>query len=155
MRHRQTQFFAAAGNSISFAKRNESWRIVTLTANMLSANATTSQALLTVQDGAGNLIMGFATPAISFGNNSWNITFATVSNGIPPIGGAFSTPPAGGQLNVEIPGDLWIQPQWTVVLLFSPNDASDAITQVVLQSETFTSAKKVAKPAEDGEEVPS
>lgn len=139
MKSREAQFWVHGTGTFVLPKSNESYRIHTLTANFATANAVNPQAALLILDGAGNLIAGFATLALQFGTG-YNVTFAAVSADYSMWGTA--TPvQQGGQFCCEIPNDLWIQPQWDVVVQFTPNDATDDISQIVLVTDRYTAPK--------------
>ena len=150
MRVRSVQNYPSAESQIILAKRPESYRIISLFVSATTASVLgNAQCLLSVVDGAGNSLMTFGSPPLVNAIQS-NFTFSaadvdtTTSVG---VGGV-----AGGFIMVPLPEELWVQPQWQVQILISPNTAGDVLANANMQIEMFTREKSVASARPTGED---
>ena len=134
---RASQPFANPGvgvSSFNFPKRPDTYRIIAVRLNSAHGSLLSPQTALHIADGAGNTIASWAGPptlAVVAANYTFSSapvdTFAQISAGVV----------AGQLINVAIPDDLWIQPQWTLQLTISPNNAADSMTNIQLSIEWF------------------
>ncbi len=140
MRHTQPFPDLAVGvSSFTLPRRSESWRIVSMRATIQAGTAATqAQVALTLSDGAGNTICHFVSGNLPLAAYPLTITWA-------PANSAFDVSLVGSPallINVPIPDDLWVQPNWNVTLLISPNAAADRISNMLTQIEYFPTVGK-------------
>ena len=131
----------AGVSTFTFPKRNESWRLVTMRASF-TPGAAGSQLAIHLLDGTGADIACFAGPATGGVVNQLYTFSSAAPDGIANSGVAAI---AAGQLQIGIPDDLWVQPQWTLRLQSDPANGADVITGIIVQTE-FYPPKKPLEP---------
>ena len=129
--------------TLAFPSRNESYRLVSLHALFTNLGLVNAKSLvLVIIDGDGNSIYEFQTILVSpafTGSFTWCAAAVDVA-----ISGNFVS---GQFVTVPIPNDVWIQPNWRVVLLPLPAaEATDQTNGILLQTESYERPKKTVAP---------
>ena len=148
---RTAQPFPNPGVNVSqftFPKRRVAYRVVSLVATAVAAAAAGAQVTLAIEDGVGNTIASWSSPSLAPGQFPSTITFSEA----PVDASTLPSITAGQLLNVGIPRDLWVQPQWSLEVSINPNAAGDALTNMILQLEEFADKKPLAKAQPTGQE---
>ena len=136
-------------SQVTFPKRNDSYRVVSVTATITrGAPVLGQQVLLAIIDGAGNAIASWPSIIMPGAGFVESLTWSNAGAGTAV---AISAPISGQVGHVEIAPDVWVLPQWTLQLSINPNDGADNITAVVLQADTGARSKKQIASAEDAE----
>lgn len=133
MRRVETQSWPPQVSGFVLPKQNLPYRLVSVCATIFAA-VQSKQFIVAVVDGAGGIIMAFATQFLP-ANATATVSFSAC--GFAQDSSIATVWLDAGIVTVEIPGDLWIQPGWEVQINLTPNDATDTITSLVTCTEDF------------------
>jgi hypothetical protein len=142
---RNTQVYPinpAAGGTLTLPKENEAYRLYSVAANYTVTNAP-QQPRLFILDGGGNTIHRFDGYGNAIGVSGlaqwvagdWQVDMVNLAVAV----GA-GTPP--GDYIIGIPADLWIQPQWSVVLAQTVWAIGDVFGPFVATTDRLVREKK-------------